>query len=156
MAENRNRAYKKRCPGTLFTDCNHGVVKPGETLCAKCTRELEEFRDKMLRIDDMRKEFVGKAVIIAKMAKSGLVGQTSPKYPFVMPRRDGLWVKQLNSQGHLGYLRITLTASNEISALDVFFFCCCNDGSAHLDVVSLSDSDRAVISKLCKSILKSP
>lgn len=144
----------KKCPGTLFANCEGQFIDDDVPLCKKCLDGLKKYRDELMGLEPLRKEFVGKNVDIVKMGKAGWCTKGSPKYPFGFPEADGMWINQLNFEECLGYLLIALDKEARISTLEVLTIEVGAGGGMDTSLVHLGDASRGLIDSACRVILK--
>lgn len=140
------------CPGTMFTNCTHPELKPGENLCPNCIKELRQYREDLMGISELKNNFLGKSVDIAKIEKAGWFGINSPKFPLGFPKVDHSWLKELPSQEYMGYLQVILGATGTITDLNILTFGVGADGGMDLSLVNIDAQTKESISSSFKEI----
>lgn len=141
------------CPGTMFTNCTHPELKPGETLCPNCTKELRQYREDLMGISELKRNFLGKSVDIAKIEKAGWFGVDSPKFPFGFPKVDRSWLKELPSQEYMGYLQVILSSNGTIADLNILILNVGADGAMGLSLVNIDEQTKDLITSSFKEII---
>lgn len=156
----------KRCPGTLYTDCDHKMIDSKAKLCDDCIKSLKDWQeelqkgmiaDKNAQETALTTEFLGATVSAEKMKSEGWLDQSpnSTNRFFGLPSKAGLWVKLLEcppGADSLFYLLLQTTELSKVKSINTAFFHIHSDGTMCPTLSSILGPDVEDIRKVCREV----